>query len=258
MAEKLYRVPAVEKAMRLIQVLCESSKPLNLTEIAKAVETNNNMAYRILRTLQAENWVIQEQSGPTYRMSLRPFHYTSMPASRTNLMLTASTPMNNFWKKHGECCFLGVLDEDRVLYLEAMAQVIGPVRVAVSRGGRYVMHTAAPWKVLLAYDLKVAEELVKQGLERFTENTICEKNAFHKELELTRERGYALDKEEGVRGLICMAVPIFDYENQVIGSFGISVLTANYKNIDEMFRILGNDVISVGKDISTALGYVAP
>lgn len=256
MSEKTYHVPAVEKAVKIIQALCESNTPLNLTQIAKTAETNNNMAYRILRTLQAQNWVIQEQPGPTYRMSLRPFHYASMPASRTNLMMASSKPINDFWTEYGECCFLGVLDGDRVLYLEALEQVSGPVKVSVNQGGRYVMHTAAPGKVLLAYNQETTEKLLAQGLERFTENTICDPTEFKKELAITLERGYALDDEEGARGLICMAVPIFNFENEVVGSFGISVLTANYKNIDEMLRILGDKVKAVGEEISTSLGYV--
>lgn len=256
MAEKTYRVPAVEKCVRLIQVLCESSKPLTLTEIAKGVGTNNNMAYRILRTLEAEGWIIQEKPGPKYRMSLRPFHFTSMPASRMDLTTAALEPMLQFWEKHGECCYLGVLDGDRVLYLETMDAVGGSVRIAVSRGERYILHTAAPGKVLLAHNEDVAEALLSAGLERYTENTICEPDEFHAEMQRIRENGYALDNEEGARGLLCLAVPIFNNESKVIGTFGISSLTVNYADIDEVFDKLGEDVIEVGKQISAALGHV--
>ncbi|UDQ98902.1 IclR family transcriptional regulator [Lentisphaerota bacterium WC36G] len=257
MSEKSYRVPAVENAIKIIQTLCESNTPLNLTQIAKAANTNNNMAYRILKTLQAQDWVIQEQPGPTYQMSLQPFHYTSMPAARTTLMTAASQIIYDFWKKHGECCFLGVIDDNRVLYLEALEQTYGPVKVSVSRGGRYVMHTAAPGKVLLAYDKKLTDQIISEGLERFTDNTITDGKAFKKELELTKERGYALDDEEGARGLICLAVPIFNAEKSVVGSFGISVLTANYKNLDVMFDCLGQEVLDVAEKISISLGYVS-
>ncbi len=255
MAEKSYRVPAVEKAVKLIQVLCESSSPMNLTEIAKQTGTNNNMAYRILHTLEAEGWIIREQPGPTYRMSLKPFHITCMPVNRMNLVIAASAPMNEFWNKHGECCYLGVLDGNKVLYLECMEQLSGAIRIAVNRGGRYTAHVAAPGKLLLAYDSKAAERIIDNGLERFTENTICTARAFRKELKLTRERGYAVDVEEGARGLLCMSAPVFNNDGDAVATFGISVLTANYADIDEVQNILGQDVIETGKKISAAIGY---
>ena len=254
--EKSYNVPAVDKAVTLMQILCEATEPMSLTEISKAVGTNNNMAYRILRTLQARGWVIQEQPGPKYHMSLLPFHHTSKPASRLNLVVATSKPMNEFWNKHGECCYLGVLDGDRVLYVDTREQVGGPIKISVNTGGRYLLHIAAPGKVLLTGNEEATKLCLAGGLERFTENTFCTEDSFRKELQITKDRGYAFDDEEGARGLICMSVPIFDSEKKVVGSFGISVLTANYKDLDEMFEALGEDVIEVGRQASAALGYV--
>ena len=254
--EKTYNVPAVDKAVTLIQILCESPVPMSLTEIGRAVGTNNNMAYRILRTLQARGWVIQEQPGPRYHMSLLPFHHTSKPASRLNLVTATSKPMNEFWDKHGECCYLGVLDDDRVLYVDTREQVGGPIKISVNTGGRYLLHIAAPGKVLLADNKDATRRCIAAGLERFTENTFCTEKSFRKELQITKERGYALDDEEGARGLICMSVPIFNSEKKVVGSFGISVLTANYADIDTMFKALGEEVLEVGRQASAALGYV--
>jgi DNA-binding IclR family transcriptional regulator len=256
-AETKYRVPALEKAIQVIQLLCESSSPMNLTEVARQAGTNNNMAYRILQTLQSEGWIIQEQPGPTYRMSLKPFHFTSMPVNRMNLLAAASKPMNAFWQKHGECCYLGVLDDDKVLYLDCLEQVSGPIRISVNRGGRYTLHTSAPGKLLLAHNKEAAENTIKKGLERCTDKTLCKAADFREDLKLTAERGYALDDEEGARGLVCMSVPIFNNETDVVGTFGISVLTANYRSTRAMFEALGKDVIETGRQISSALGCVS-
>ena len=194
MNKKEYRVPAVDKALKVIQVLCESPAAMTLTEIAKAIDSNNNMVTRILGSLEAESWVNQEQPGPRYRMSLRPLYYTNMPLNRLDLVNASKEAIHNFWEKHGECCFLGVLDDDRVLYLEALDQTTGPVKVAVSRGGRYIIHTAAPGKVLMAYDDAACEKLLEQKLERFTENTICTKKDFRQEMKNIRANNYALGR----------------------------------------------------------------
>ena len=44
---------------------------------------------------------------------------------------------------------------------------------------------------------------------------------------------------------------------ELLGTFGISVLTFNYPTLDDMFSKLGQSVIEVGRRASAALGYVA-
>ncbi|MFM9050522.1 MAG: IclR family transcriptional regulator C-terminal domain-containing protein, partial [Actinomycetota bacterium] len=43
-------------------------------------------------------------------------------------------------------------------------------------------------------------------LERFTEATITDPAAFEQEVHLSHERGYAIDAEEFIPGLVCFAV----------------------------------------------------
>ena len=45
---------------------------------------------------------------------------------------------------------------------------------------------------------------------------------WRKNLEVVREQGFALDNEEFDLGVRCIAAPIFDYREKVIGSIGIS------------------------------------
>jgi DNA-binding IclR family transcriptional regulator len=51
-------------------------------------------------------------------------------------------------------------------------------------------------------------------LERLTENTITKKTELLKELTEIRRDKYALDREEFLSGLVCLAVPIFQQKAQ--------------------------------------------
>jgi DNA-binding IclR family transcriptional regulator len=47
------------------------------------------------------------------------------------------------------------------------------------------------------------------GLERRTANTACTVEQLHRELQLSRDRGYAIDDQENEVGINCIALPVF-------------------------------------------------
>ncbi len=247
-----YEVPATRKTVALLKCLCESEAPMSLTEIVRALGTNKNMAFRLLRTLVDEGWIIQED-GPTYRVSLQPFHYFSKPVGRMDLRTSAHEPLHQLWQETRESCYLGVLDEDRVLYLEHLDGKQA-IRTSASVGGRYHLHCSAPGKVLLAHaERDLLERLSSAGLERNTSATICGRAALKRELKKVRQHGYAVDDEEYVRGLICFAAPIYDHTDRVVGSVGIAVLTLHY-TAAEFVAALGPRVMRAAETISMRMG----
>ncbi len=253
MAKTSYDVPAVRKALRLIELLCESEEPLGVSDIGQRLKLNKNMTFRLLRTLHAEGWIVQED-GPKYRMSLRPFHHTSKPVARMNLRTAAEGPLHELWRSAGESTYLVVLDGNRMLVLDHLDST-RDVRIAAKVGARYRLHCAAPGKVLLAHaGRSLLEELANEGFHRFTVHTMTTIDELREDLAKIIERGYALDLEEYADGLLCFAVPIFDYRGQVVGAVGISVLTLYYTS-ERMIEVLGSKVIATGKRISAALGH---
>jgi len=255
MAKTSYDVPAVRKALRLIELLCDSDEPLGVTEIGQRLELNKNMTFRLLRTLHGEGWIVQEE-GPKYRMSLRPFHHTSKPVGRMNLRTAAEEPLKELWKATGESTYLVVLDGDRMLVLDHLDST-RDVRIAAKVGARYHLHAAAPGKLLLAHaGPSLLEELAEDGLQRFTAHTITNRDELRENLARIVAEGYALDLEEYADGLLCFAAPIFDYEEKVVGAIGISVLTL-YSTSKKMVDEFGHKVIAAGKRISAALGHTA-
>lgn len=57
---------------------------------------------------------------------------------------------------------------------------------------------------------------------RPTPNAITEPEALFAELELTRERGWAIDNEESEEGLTCFAVPLIDRSGAAIAAISCS------------------------------------
>jgi DNA-binding IclR family transcriptional regulator len=96
---------------------------------------------------------------------------------------------------------LGALHGDWLLYLHTVGS---PSRAYLyaDTGERRPLHATGLGKAILAWQpAAVVTRVVSQKLERFTKRTICSASELKEELRLTRERGYAIDDEEGVLGL---------------------------------------------------------
>ena len=253
MSKPNYDVPAVRKAIRLFEVLSAARNPMGLSEIARAIDANKNMTFRLLTTLQDEGWVGAVQPGPQYRMTLAPFEVASRTVGQMTLKTAAAGPMRELWDEIGESLYLGILHEDTVLYIEHLDSR-QDVRIAGAIGGRYPLHCAAAGKVLLAQAGDgLLNKLVAAGLERFTENTRCDPDDLRAELASVRERGWALDNEEYGRGILCFAAPISDHAGKVVGSVGTSVTTLAYTK-ERLVDELGPKVLTTARLISQNMG----
>nr|WP_239640665.1 IclR family transcriptional regulator C-terminal domain-containing protein [Haloferax denitrificans] len=62
----------------------------------------------------------------------------------------------------------------------------------------------------------------QRGLPAQTKNTVTDRDALFEELEQIRERGYAYNDEEEIRGFRAIAAPIEDPSGEVLGSVSVS------------------------------------
>jgi len=95
--------------------------------------------------------------------------------------------------------------------------------------------------------------LLPDEIERFTPNTITDKNQLIEELKKIRDQGYSLDNQEHDLGLTCVGAPIFD--NLGNASYGISVSGPSIRITEDRIK----EIITIVKDaadkISRELGY---
>ena len=157
---------------------------------------NKNMVYRILNTLEKENWVYLDAQTGKYQLTLQPFQITSRSLHRLSLNNAALPLTYSLWEKTGESTYLAVMREDSVVYIQHLDSVKS-VKVSGTVGGSYPLHCSAPGKVLLAYsDIETIDRYCTRTLEKMTEHTITDPQVFRSYLAKVRENGYATDLEE--------------------------------------------------------------
>ncbi len=244
--------PAAEATTQIVAFLAECEQEIGISEISRGTEINKNMVFRILNSLEKMGWVYCNEQK--YSLTLSLFGLASKPISRLSLNTAATPILYDLLNKTGESTYLGVLKDDKVLYLQHLDGVKS-VRVAGRVGGEYDLYCSAPGKVLLAYaDDDFIEEYTSRTLEKRTENSITEKSALLAELENIRKNGFATDKEEFGSGITCVAAPIYDYSGKVIAAIGCSAFTTNNK-CEEIVEDLLPKIVNAAKMISGRLGF---
>jgi DNA-binding IclR family transcriptional regulator len=230
-------VNSVEHAIRLVELLASSVNPPGVSQMALSLDLPRATVYRLLKTLAQREWIIQEDK--TYRISFRLaglFHGAGAGAEAA--LAERMTPLlHQLVNETGETAHFAVLDGDRVVYL-AKVDSPHPIRMFSQIGWRGPLHATGVGKVLLAStEAKFLSRICDQGLERFTPNTIVEKEKLQAELAQIRKQGYALDAEELIDGLTCVAVPVFSGE-QVRGAISVAGPTARLGNPKALAKIL--------------------
>jgi len=67
-------------------------------------------------------------------------------------------------------------------------------------------------------DTTLIQRISKRKLDSYTTETITDSKVLRRELKKVEHNGYAVDKEEITRGLVCVAAPIFSVERKVVGA----------------------------------------
>lgn len=107
----------------------------------------------------------------------------------------------------GESCNLTALSGSEVMYLDRV-ETPAPLRFYLHSGSRVPVHCSASGKLFLAGMTSSQRQrlLSHSSLEAFTPKTLTDLDALEDEIKQVRRQGFALDNEEFLPGLLCVAV----------------------------------------------------
>jgi IclR family acetate operon transcriptional repressor len=107
----------------------------------------------------------------------------------------------------GESCNLTALSGSEVMYLDRV-ETAAPLRFYLHSGSRVPVHCSASGKLFLAGMSPSQRQrlLGHASLEAFTPKTLTNLDALEEEIKQVKRQGFALDNEEFLPGLMCVAV----------------------------------------------------
>jgi DNA-binding IclR family transcriptional regulator len=136
--------------------------------------------------------------------------------------------INPYLKKLSESCpetiSASVLEFNEIRYIVRF-ESSEPLRVSIGEGTKFPVHCTATGKVLLSALSNEQLEKMYDGLENIltlTNNSIGSFTRLLKEFKGVRNENLALDFEEVLVGVNCVARPVRDSKNEILTAISIS------------------------------------
>lgn len=249
-----YAVKAVDKALRILETLAKEPDELRLAELSRRLAIEKSTLHRLLGTLEGQGFVRRDPVSLRYSLGIKLLELGTAVTARSTLGRAAGPVLDRLAVQCQQTVNLAVLDGDEIIYV-AKRESPEPLRLTVEVGRRLPAHCTALGKVILAF--RPAPEVRRlfsrrRRLRQFTPNTITDPRDLMRHLEEVRRTGIAVDREELVLGLRCMAVPVLDFTGYAVAAISISAaaVTLGEDRVTELQLML----VEAGAEISKALG----
>lgn len=205
--ERDYTVRAVQRVCAILNLLQESVDGVPLPVLATETGLPKSSAFRYLWTLENHRYVERDPETGLFRLGLG---FVGMQSRHLEVLRERARPwLEKLRDEHDESANLGLLDGDRIIYVDIVESNRG-VRLAAKRGDRDPLHATALGKAIAAHldEDRVRALLDRAGMDQRTPNTITSIDTYLDELAKVRRVGYAVDNGENELDGRCVAVPI--------------------------------------------------
>lgn len=226
--EAKYTVSTIVKGINVLNLFKAHSK-LSFTDIKKFLKYNKSTLFRILYTLEKNNYLSKDKNG-RYELGLNIFILGNQ-LSRIGKLRKVSEPyLKELVGETNLTSHIGILEGLQVLIIDKYNPSNSGIKMVSRIGALVPAHCTGQGKVLLAYSSqKIVEKIIrKYGLKRFTSNTITRTDDFFVELEKIRERGYAIDNSEHEKYIHCIAFPIMNEFNELEAAISLTGLMMDF------------------------------
>ncbi|GHF69712.1 IclR family transcriptional regulator [Streptomyces griseosporeus] len=193
-------VKSAARTVELLELLAErGDRPARLQELADALDVPRSSMYALLQTLIAHGWVRTDLTGSLYGIGLRALLTGTGYLDSDPRVRLVRPYLDEASDALGETIHLARLDGRSVAYL-ATRESHEYLRTISRVGRRLPAHAGALGKALLAE--RPDGELPEGPYEALTPRTHTTRESLAADLAEVRARGYAIDREEGVPGIV--------------------------------------------------------
>jgi DNA-binding IclR family transcriptional regulator len=252
--ERQILVPAVARAVAILDLVAGSHRGIASNEIARQLKLPKSSTANICLELEEAGMLVRREYGYALgrkHLELGGHYLSSVDALREYYDLCASLPILS-----RESSRIAILDGTDVLYLgkyEGRQQI----RLTANIGDRFPAICTATGKALMALlPPGEAEQRYREKPSAFvklTEKSLKNVAELSRDLEATRDRGYAVDDEEATMGVTCFAMAVHGYRGDS-SSVAVSATVMTQRLTPEFRQALLKDLGALAKGLSNPMG----
>ncbi|MDM5249851.1 MULTISPECIES: IclR family transcriptional regulator [unclassified Lysinibacillus] len=191
-------------------------------ELAMAMNINHTNLYRILETFENNGFITKDPITKKYSLGIALWEIGMNMYDSLNIDQLCMPILEKLKDTTGETAIFTVINGLEALTL-LKAEPVNKVKFSVSRGSRTPLYVGASYRSMLAFlSEEQISKVIDEPLIAYTNNTMTDVGEIRAELEKIRECGYAVSESEYTADVLALAMPVFNSEDQIIGSVTVS------------------------------------
>ena len=213
---------SLDKALNVLETIARTGDT-RLSALVEATGYPPATMHRILAVLARRRYVRQDPATRTYTLGLKCLELSSRLKDSLAIVSAAKPVMQKLMEATGETANLVSFENMEAVYIDQISNTRSLLRMFTRVGARVPLHSSGVGKAFLATRPRKEVLSYFRGAKkvRHTQNSLVKEDDFFRDLEATRARGYALDREEFEEGVGCIAAAI-THHGEVVGAMSIS------------------------------------
>ncbi|MBH8593420.1 IclR family transcriptional regulator [Paenactinomyces guangxiensis] len=246
---------SASRVMEILSLLSTEKRPLTLAEVSQMLNIPKSSAFEILYTMVDQGFLEENEKLKTFELGIKLYEIGASVLANTEMHQVVHPFLDEMSAKTGETAFLAIENQGELLYLDK-AESLSSVRTTGTLGSRMPLYCTGLGKALLAAysDDRVKEITGGGALVPKTPYTISHYDDLVRDLNLIRQRGYAIDNRENELEVFCVAAAIYDQFNKPIGAISIASLAS--KMNEDRLQKFSEIVVETALMISRRLGFL--
>ena len=247
-------VKSLEKGLAILAAYDTTNTEYSVLEISKKLTINRTTAFRLMKTLESNGFLQKNPDSAKYGLGLKLLELGNLVTYHMDLQKYASPILHQLAQDLSLTVHLVVRQGAEAIYVDK--EDPRDAVIAYSRvGKRLPLYCTAVGKVLLSEltPLQIKELWQELKIIKYTANTIDNLQALLKAVEAVQNNGYAIDNEELLEGMLCIAAPIRNHKSEIIAACSVTGTDKQFLNIKRDLIIAR--LINTANNISHKLGW---
>ncbi len=246
---------AINKAFEILDVFLKNKRPLSIYEVAKITGFKTSTAYRVTNILIKRGYVYQQYKRGKYLLSPKKLiEFAGLVKGRLDIRNIAMPYLHELSKVADESAALALCLGNTAFDSDIISTTH---RWSITPDyANFNLYSTGVGKVFLAYksDVELQEYFDSVKLAPRTSNTIIGQDELRMQLKRIKQEGISFDYEEHELGLLSVAAPIWDSDNNVIAA--VSILAPSLRVSRQRIVELAPLVKKYAAEISKAMGHL--
>lgn len=211
--------PSTDRSLQVLAHVAAAGRPLALAELSEELSLPKSTASRICEKLRRGGYLVHEPGSRQTVIGPRLFRLGLDVVRNSGASSRRHAVLAELVDDIGETCNITTLAGSDVLYLDRV-ETRWPLRLALEPGSRVPLHCTASGKLFLSVMQPHERDALLDHLPLSAETarTLTTRPRLLRELKRISDRGYSLDNEEFIAGLVAVAVPVMDSRGEMLAA----------------------------------------